>query len=74
MMDKMYRVGNPLEIPSYVHILRWKESDVQVGDVLVQGEERLFYEDDIFEPPSNLPLDRLQDWIKRGFLVEMNYG
>lgn len=68
--ERHYRVGNPRGIPSWCHILRYKEPDKQEGNVLVHGQELYFYEDDIIKPPEKMRVADLQDWINRGFLVE----
>ena len=74
MMQKTYRVGNPMDVPSYIHVLRFKEPDYMKDDVLIQGEEEFMYEDDLIFAPSCLRADELQDWINRGFLVEREDG
>ncbi len=73
-MIKMYRVGNPMDVPSNIHVLRFKEPDYMQGDVLIQGQEEFMYEDDLVFPPGCLRPEELQDWINRGFLVEANCG
>ncbi len=57
----MYRVGNPLKIPSYYHVLRYLCED---------GEEFFYYEDDLMTPPAEMKVEVVQDWLNRGFLVE----
>ncbi len=74
MKEKIYRVGNPMEVPSNVHVLRFKEPDYMRGDILVQGEEEFMYEDDLIFAPPCLRVADLQDWINRGFLVERDDG
>lgn len=73
-MMKHYRVGNPREVPSYIHVLRFKEPDYMEGEILIHGAEVFMYEDDIVLPPSCMKADELQGWINRGFLVEANCG
>ena len=60
-MTKHYRVGNPLEIPSNYHILRYMDKE---------GVEYFYYEDDLMTPPDGMKAQVVEEWLNRGFLVE----